>query len=71
MSTSGTLIAFRLKNFNCRTTVKILIYIKYVKNASHLEIVRNSEKTRKNIAANIKTYSSLKSGLQSILIVTI
>ena len=37
------------------TTVNILIHFKYMKNANHLRIVRNS-RTRKNIPANIKTY---------------
>ena len=32
----ATLIAFRLKGFHCKITVKIFIHIKYVKNASHL-----------------------------------
>ena len=36
MSTSPTLIAFKLKHFNCRTTVKSLIPIKYVKDANFL-----------------------------------
>ena len=40
MSTPVTLMAFRLKSFNCRTTVKILLHIKYVKHGNHLEIVR-------------------------------
>ena len=57
-STSATLIASRLKSFNCRTTVKILIYVKYTQNANDLGIVRNSGRTRKNIPANIKTYLS-------------
>ena len=35
-------------------TVKVLIHIKYVKNAN--QFVRISEITRKNIPANIKTY---------------
>ena len=46
MSTSAKLTTFRLI-FICRTTVKILIDIKYVKNAYHLTIVRNSERARK------------------------
>ena len=67
MSTSTTLIAFRFKTFNCRTTVKILIHIKYVKNANHLGIVRNSKRAHINIPVNIKTYLSRKFGLQLIL----
>ena len=39
MSISATLIALRRKSFNCRTTVKILIHIKYVKNANRLGIL--------------------------------
>ena len=39
MPTSATLIALRRKSFNCRTTVKILIHIKYVKNANRLGIL--------------------------------
>ena len=58
MFTSATLIAFKLKSFDSRRTVKILIYIKYMKYANHLGNVRNSESTRKNMSANIKTYSS-------------
>ena len=58
MFTYATLIAFRLKNFNCRTMIKISIHIKYVKNESHFGIVRNSESTRKNNPANIKIHSS-------------
>ena len=63
MSTSATLIASRPKIFNCITTVKMLIHIKYVKSANHLGIVQNRERTRKNLPANIKTNLSLKSGL--------
>ena len=37
--------------------VKILIHIKYEKNENHLGTIRNNESTRKNIQANIKTYS--------------
>ena len=59
MSTFTTLTAFRRKSFNCKTAVKILIHIKYVKNANHLGIVCNSERTR------------LQSGLQLILNVKI
>ena len=62
--TSATLALFS-------ETVKILIHIKYVKNPNHLWIVRNSERTRKNIPANIKIYSSWKSSLQLILNETI
>ena len=57
ISTSATPIAFKLKTFNFRTMVKILIHIKYEKNENHLGIIRNNESTRKNIPANIKTYS--------------
>ena len=57
MSTSTTLIAFGLKGFNCRTRVKSSIHIKYVKNGNHLRIVQNSQRTNKNIPANIKTTS--------------
>ena len=53
MSTFG----FKLKAFNCRTMAKILIHIKSVKNANLLGIVRKSERTRKNIPANVKTSS--------------
>ena len=66
MSTSATLITFRFKSFNCRTMRKILIHIKYVKNANYLGIVRNSKSTRNNIPVHIK-YSSWKSYLQLIL----
>ena len=48
MSTSATLIAFTLKSFNYRATVKSLIHIKYVKNANHLgmfEIEKGLTKT--------------------------
>ena len=55
MSTSATLVAFRLESFNFRTTVKVLIHIKYVNKANHLGIVQYNERTRKNIRANIKT----------------
>ena len=66
--TSATLIAGRLKSFNCRPTVRILIHIKYVKNANHLGIVRKKERTHKNIPANINRYSSWKFGLQLLLL---
>ena len=46
-STSAALIAFRLKRFNRRTTVKLLVPIKYVKGANHLGSVQNSKRTRK------------------------
>ena len=36
MPTCATFLALRLKSFNCRTTVKTLIHIKYVKNANQL-----------------------------------
>ena len=49
MSTSATVTAVRFKNFNRRTTVKVLIHIKYVKNANHLGIIRNDKRTRKNV----------------------
>ena len=57
MSTSATLIDFRLKSLTYRTTEKILIHIMYVKNANYLGIVQNSEQTRKNLPVNIKTTS--------------
>ena len=57
MSTSATLIALRLKRFNCRTTVKILIHIKYIKNANHLGIVENSDE---NIFMKIWSTADLK-----------
>ena len=56
MYISATLIAFRFKSFNCRTTIKVSIRIEYSKNADHLEIVRNSKLTLKDIPANIRTY---------------
>ena len=71
MSTYAKLKVFRLNSFNCRTIVKILILVKYMKNENQLGIVGNSESTRKNIPANIKMYSTQKSGLQPILNVTI
>lgn len=71
MYISATLIAFRFKSFNCRTTTKVSIRIEYVKNADHLEIVRNSKLTLKDIPANIRTYFLWKSGLKMILNVTI
>ena len=61
---------YSLQTFNCKTTVKILIHIKKVKNANNFGIVRNSKRTRKNTPANIKKYSSWKSGLQLILKLT-
>ena len=61
MPNSTTLKAFICKSFICGTTVKVLIHIKYVKNANHVGIVGNSKRTRKNIPENIKTYSSWKS----------
>ena len=48
MSASPTLVAFRPKRFHCRTTAKILVYIKYAKNENHLGNVRNSKRTRKH-----------------------
>ena len=71
MSTSAALIAFRRKSFNCRSMIKMLIHIKYVKNANHLGIIWNNKRTLKNIPANIKTYLSWKSGLQLVLNVTV
>ena len=44
MSTSATVITFILKSFDSRTAVKKLFNIK---NANHLGIVRNRERTRK------------------------
>ena len=35
MSTSATLIDYRLKRFNCRITAKSTIHIKHVENANH------------------------------------
>ena len=47
MSTSATLIDFRLKSLTDRTTEKILIHIIYVKNANYLGIVQNSDRLAK------------------------
>ena len=59
---------FQLHN-NCRN-----FNTKYVKNANHLGIVRNSKWARMKIPANIRTYLSWKSALrllQLILNITI
>ena len=59
MSTSVTLTASRLKSFNCRTTVKVLIHIKYVKNESEkitwelFEIAKQLAKTFQQTSRHI------------------
>ena len=80
MSTSPTLIAFKLKHFNCRTTVKSLIPIKYVKDAIFwevYEIAKGLEKTSQQTlrhthlenlvyATDIKRNSIIKAELTSV-----